>query len=55
MFHGTGVIVQLFGCGKNEIKCSFFTMDSEKERKKGRLNEQKRRKKPERREEEKKK
>ncbi len=36
-------MVQLFGCGKNEIKCSFPTMDSEKERKKGRSQREKRR------------
>ncbi len=55
MCHGAGVMVQLFGCNKNKITCSFPTMKGEKERKKGRQNEQKRRKKRERREEEKKK
>jgi hypothetical protein len=47
-------MVQLFGCVKNEIKFSFPTMKSEKERKKGK-REQKRKKKPERKEGEKKK
>jgi hypothetical protein len=55
MCHGARVMVQLFGCVKNKITCSFPTMKGEKERKKGRQNEEKRRKKPKRKEGEKKK